>query len=64
MYSVLGMNLSGNEKTATAIFNMQSAGDNIWNGDIYGIEASAATTIVLAFSAALVFVINRKSREK
>ena len=64
LYSVLGMNLSGNEKTATAIFNMQSTGDNIWNGDIYGIEASAATTIVLAFSAALVFVINRKSREK
>lgn len=29
LYSVLGMNLSGNEKTATAIFNMQSTGDNI-----------------------------------
>lgn len=39
---------------------MQSAGGNIWNGSIYGIEASAATTIVLAFAAALVFVISRK----
>ena len=60
LYSVLGLNLSGNEETVTAIFNMQSVGDNIWNGRIYGIEASAATTVVLAFVAALVFVINRK----
>ena len=60
LYSVLGLNLSGNEETVTAIFNMQSVGDNIWNGSIYGIEASAATTVVLAFVAALVFVINRK----
>ncbi|MDE7353853.1 MAG: CPBP family intramembrane metalloprotease [Acetatifactor sp.] len=60
LYSVLGLNLSGNEKTLTAIFNMQSVGDNIWNGSIYGIEASAAATIVLAFAAALVFVISRK----
>ncbi len=60
LYSVLGMNLSGNEETATAIFNMQSVGDNIWNSSIYGIEASVATTIVLAFATALVFIINRK----
>ncbi len=55
MYSVLGLNLSGNEETVTAIFHMQSAGANIWNGSIYGIEASAATTIVLAFAAALIW---------
>lgn len=60
LYSVLGLNLSGNEETVTAIFNMQSAGDNIWNGSIYGIEASAATTIVLAFTTTLVFVMGRK----
>lgn len=60
LYSVLGLNLSGNEETLTAIFIMQSVGGNIWNGSIYGIEASAATTIVLAFAAALVFVISRK----
>ena len=60
LYSILGLNLSGNEESATAIFNMQSVGDNIWNGSIYGIEASAATAIVLAFAAALLFVINRK----
>lgn len=60
LYSILGLNLSGNEESATAIFNMQSVGDNIWNGSIYGIEASAATTIVLAFAAALLFVMNRK----
>lgn len=60
LYNVLGLNLSGNEGTVTAIFNMQSVGDNIWNGGKYGIEASAATTIVLAFATALIFVIHRK----
>lgn len=64
LYSVLGLNLSGNEETATAIFNMQSVGDNIWNGSIYGIEASAATTVVLAFAAALIFVLYRKRVKK
>ena len=57
LYSVLGLNLSGNEETVTAIFHMQSVSDNIWNGGAYGIEASAATTIVLAFAAALLFVV-------
>ena len=60
LYSVLRLNLSGNGETVTAIFNMQSVGDNIWNGSIYGIEASVATTIVLAFATALVLVISRK----
>ena len=64
LYSVLGLNLSGNEETATAIFNMQSVGDNIWNGSIYGMEASAATTVVLAFAAALIFVLYRKRVKK
>lgn len=57
LYSVLGLNLSGNEETVTAIFHMQSVSDNIWNGGAYGIEASAATTIVLAFAAALLFAM-------
>lgn len=60
LYSVLGLNLSGNEETVTAIFNMQSVGDNIWNGSIYGIEASVATTIVLAIAVVLFFVMGRK----
>lgn len=64
LYSVLGLNLSGNGETVTAIFNMQSIGDNIWNGSIYGIEASAATTIVLAFATALVFVMGRKRAKR
>jgi len=65
LYCVLGLNLSGNEETVTAIFDMQSVGDSIWNGSIYGIEASVATTIVLAFATALIFVLGRKRvREK
>ncbi|CAK7017776.1 MAG: hypothetical protein ENTB_01481 [Enterocloster aldenensis] len=60
LYSVLGLNLSGNEENVTAIFDIQSVGDSIWNGSIYGIEASAATTIVLAFAAVLILVMCRK----
>ena len=60
LYGILGLNLSGKEENVTAIFNMQSVGDSIWNGSIYGIEASAGTTIVLAFAVTLIFVIIRK----
>lgn len=60
LYGILGLNLSGKEENVTAIFNMQSVGESIWNGSIYGIEASAGTTIVLAFAVALIFVIIRK----
>ena len=60
LYSILGLNLSGNEETVTAVFHMQSVGRNIWNGSIYGIEASVATTIVLAFALVLLFGMGRK----
>ena len=60
LYSVLGLNLSGNDETVTAIFNMQSVGENIWNGGVYGIEASLITSVVLAFAAILIMVIDRK----
>lgn len=60
LYCILGLNLSGNDETVTAIFNMQSVGKNIWNGGIYGIEASLITTVVLVFAAILIMVIDRK----
>lgn len=60
LYCIFGLNLSGNEETVTAIFNMQSVGKNIWNGGVYGIEASLITTVVLAFAAILIMVIGRK----
>lgn len=53
LYCILGLNLSGNDKTVTAVFNMQSVGENILNGGIYGIEASVITTAVLAAAAVL-----------
>lgn len=59
LYSVLGLNLSGNDETVTAVFNMKSVGENIWNGGVYGIEASLITTAVLAFAAALIWFRNR-----
>ena len=63
LYSVLGLNLSGNDKTVTAIFNMRSVGQNIWNGGEYGIEASAVTTFVLAIVAAIIWYVIRKGLE-
>lgn len=59
LYSVLGLNLSGNGENVAAIFYMQSVGDNIWNGSIYGVEASIATGIVLIFAVALIYAITR-----
>lgn len=61
LYSILGLNLSGNEETVTAVFNMQSADNSILNGGAYGIEASIITTAVLAFAAALIWFMNKKS---
>lgn len=54
--SILGLNLSGNNKNTTAIFNMQSVGNNIWNGSIYGIEASVITTLILGIFLILLWV--------
>lgn len=64
LYCILGLNLSGKDETVTAIFNMQSVGNNIWNGGAYGIEASIVTTMVLAIAAALIWYMNRKKIDK
>lgn len=61
LYCILGLNLSGNDGTVTAIFNMQSVGKNIWNGGEYGIEASMITTVVLIFAAALIWYIGKRT---
>lgn len=58
LYSILGLNLSGNDETVIAIFNMQSVGETIWNGGMYGIEASLITTVVLALAAVLIWKMN------
>ncbi len=60
LYCILGLNLSGKDETVTAVFNMQSVGENIWNGGAYGIEASIVTAVVLAIAAALIWYMNRK----
>lgn len=60
LYCILGLNLSGNDETVTAIFHMESVGKDIWNGGVYGIEASLITTVVLALAAVLIIVIDKK----
>ena len=63
LYCVLGLNLSGNDETVTAIFNMKSVGENVLNGGSYGIEASVVTTVVLAF-VALICSLNMKTKNR
>lgn len=60
LYSILGLNLSGNGETVTAVFNIQSVGENIWNGGEYGIEASIITTVVLTLSATTLWYMCKK----
>lgn len=59
LYSVFGLNLSGNDETVAAVFNMQSVGKNIWNGGEYGVEASIITTAVLAIAAAIIWYFSK-----
>lgn len=47
LYSILGLNLSGNDEIVAAVFDMKSVGSNILNGGEYGIEAGIITTAVL-----------------
>lgn len=61
LYSILGLNLSGNDGVVNAVFDMQSVGSGILNGGEYGIEASIVTTVVLMISLGLLFMFSRKA---
>ena len=61
LFSILGLNLSGNDTKTAAIFDMRSVGENIFNGGKYGIEASAVTAVVLSAAAVLIFILNKKN---
>ena len=61
LYSILGLNLSGNDEIVAAVFDMRSAGDSLINGGIYGIEASVVTTAVLGAALGLCIVFYRKN---
>lgn len=56
---ILGLNLSGNDDSVAAVFNMQSVGENVLNGGVYGIEASVITIAVLAVAAVLIWALSR-----
>ena len=60
----MGLNLSGNDDTVTAIFDVRTAGSSILNGAEYGIEASIITTAVLALAAGILFLTLPKSTKK
>ena len=57
LYSILGLNLSGNDEIVASVFDMRSVGSNILNGGEYGIEASIITTAVLASMIAFVVMV-------
>lgn len=48
LYGILGLNVSGSGQAVMAVVNMETQGESIWNGGVYGIEASILTTAVLA----------------
>lgn len=62
LYSILGLNLSGNDEITAAVFDMSSIGDNLLNGGVYGIEASIITTAVLGVAVTLLIIFNRAPR--
>ena len=64
LYSILGLNLSGNDEINAAVFDMSSVGDNILNGGKYGIEASIITTAVLVAAAIALIVFNIRKPER
>lgn len=60
LYNIFGMNLSGNDEIKSAVFDMRSVENSILNGGIYGIEASAITSIVLAVTVAIMFAVLKR----
>lgn len=64
LYCILGLNLSGNEETVAAVFQIQSVGETIWNGGVYGMEAGVITTVVLACAIVLIMWRGRKGKNQ
>ncbi len=64
LFNILGLNLSGNDETTAAVFDMRSVGENILNGGEYGIEASIVTAAVLAAAAVILYVLCKKKPEQ
>ena len=62
--NIMGLNLSGNDEIIAAVFDMRTAGENVLNGGMYGIEGSIITTVVLAAAFALCCVSLKKSTQK
>lgn len=60
LYSILGLNLSGNDEIVAAVFDIRTSGANLLNGGVYGIEASVLCTAVLAATLVILFVLSRK----
>ena len=63
LFSILGLNLSGNDGTTAAVFDVRSVGENVLNGGEYGIEASIITAAVLAVSAVLIFILSKRKQK-
>ena len=60
--NILGLNMSGNEGSAAAVFDMRSVGSSVLNGGIYGIEASAVTAVILSLAAVVFFIAYRSAK--
>ena len=63
LFSILGLNLSGNDETTAAVFDVRSVGKNVLNGGEYGIEASIITAAVLAIAVLIMLLLRKKTDE-
>ena len=61
LYSILGLNLSGNGEIVSSIFDMRSIGSSILYGGVYGIEASIITTVVLGAACGVILMRQTES---
>ena len=64
LYSIMGLNLSGNDEITASVFNMSSVGENILNGGAYGIEASVITTAVLGAAVMLLILFGVRPHKR
>ena len=62
LYAVMGLTLSGNEKTVEGIICFDAGKSSIINGGSYGIESSIITTFILGITVTILYRIWSKKR--
>ena len=64
LYSIMGLNLSGDDEIVASVFDMRSVGSNVLNGGTYGVEASIITAAVMGIVVFLGVMAWRRDAKK